>query len=278
MYYLYWAPPRDGARFWLYACSTEIAGWESYYSDVNGIGTFCHEFGHVLGLPDLYDTDYTGGGGESRNPGDWSIMAGGSGDNFGRNPVGYSLYERYALGFTKPEVLTYEGGHYEMQALDASNKGLRLNTLNPDEFFLIENRQAGKWDRFLPGHGMMVARVDSSNVNVWWQNTVNCNPNHMYYELLSARYNGSDRDYDPFPGGAGVTSITNFTHPSLLTWDKAFNDFAINDIAEKQGIISFQLEARHFLLTIVEDFESMPLTTEAMVKGLPGVYCKLGSV
>ena len=179
MYYLYWAPPHDGMYFGLYACSTEIAGWEGYWSDVNGIGTFCHEFGHVLGLPDLYDTDYESSGGESLNPGDWSIMASGSGGNFGRNPVGYSMYERYALGFTQPVVLE-KSGEYELQALDVSNHGFRLNTPNENEFFLIENRQPGKWDRYLPGHGMMVARVDSSDTRVWWQNTVNCNPDHMY--------------------------------------------------------------------------------------------------
>ncbi len=273
MYYLYNETPRDGVRFWLYACSTEIAGWEGYYSGVNGIGTFCHEFGHVLGLPDLYDTDYSGSGGESRNPGEWSIMAGGSGNNFGRNPVGYSLYERYALGFTKPITLT-EGGRYEMQPLDLSNQGYRLNTMNKDEFFLIENRQKGKWDGFLPGHGMMVARVDSSNVNVWWQNTVNCNPNRMYYELLRARYNGSDSEYDPFPGVGGVTSITNFTHPNLLTWDKMFNEFIITDIDETGNVISFQLSPDTLVKTIVEDFENMPVTDNQVAQKVDGVYAK----
>lgn len=272
MFYLYWSPALDGVNFGLYACSTEIAGWQGSYSSVNGIGTFCHEFGHVLGLPDLYDTDYKDSGGESRNPGLWSIMAGGSGNDFGRNPVGYSLYERYALGFTTPEVLD-NAGRYEMQPLDSSNKGYRLNTPHADEFFLIENRQGGKWDRNLPGHGMLVARVDSSDTRVWWQNTVNCDPNHMYYELLRASYRGDDTDYDPFPGSAGVSTINNFTDPSLLTWDKAFNDFAIEDIVEQDGIISFELKSDTSLLTIVEDFESMPLTTETMVKGLPGVYC-----
>ena len=271
MYYLFNETPRDGARFWLYACSTEIAGWEGYYSGVNGIGTFCHEFGHVLGLPDLYDTDYSDSGGESRNPGEWSIMAGGSGNNFGRNPVGYSLYERYALGFTKPVTLN-EGGHYEMQPLDLNNQGYRLNTMNPDEFFLIENRQAGKWDCFLPGHGMMVARVDSSNVNVWLQNTVNCNPNRMYYDLMRARYNGSDSEYDPFPGAAGITSITNFTHPNLMTWDRTFNDYIITDIDENNGIISFNLSPDTLMLNVIEDFENMPVTDNLSATQVPGVY------
>ena len=271
MYYLYNETPRDGVRFWLYACSTEIAGWENYYSGVNGIGTFCHEFGHVLGLPDLYDTDYSGSGGESRNPGEWSIMAGGSGNNFGRNPVGYSLYERYALGFTTPITLT-EGGHYEMQPIDQCNQGYRLNTMNDNEFFLIENRQRGKWDSFLPGHGMMVARVDSSSTSVWVQNTVNCNPNRMYYDLLRARYTGKDSEYDPFPGAGGVTSLTNFTHPGLLTWDKLFSDFIITDIDETGDVISFQLSPDTLIQTVVEDFENMPVTDNLSAKKVDGVY------
>ena len=273
MYYLYWSPSLDGVNFGLYACSTEIAGWEGYYSSVNGIGTFCHEFGHVLGLPDLYDTDYEGSGGESRNPGNWSIMAGGSGDNFGRNPVGYSLYERYALGFTTPELIN-EVADYSMEPLDKSNHGYRLNTPNENEFFLIENRQPGKWDKFLPGHGMMVARVDSSDVNVWWYNNVNCDPNHMYYELLRANYMGRDSEYDPFPGASEVNSLTNFTKPSLLTWDKSFNDHFIIDIAEQGEDITFTLKSNSSLQHIEEDFEAMPVTDDLNANGVPGVYSK----
>ena len=271
MFYLYNAPMLDGKRFGLYACSTEIAGWEGYWSDVNGIGTFCHEFGHVLGLPDLSDTDYSGSGGESRNPGGWSIMAGGSGNNFGRDPVGYSLYERYALGFTQPELLTEEG-NYTLQAIDQSNTGFRLNTPVDDEFFLIENRQRGKWDRNLPGHGMMIARVDSTNEDIWWSNQVNCNPKHMYYDLLRASYSGEDSDSDPFPGSDGVTYITNFTNPNLQTWSKLLNDFVIMDIMERNSIISFSLLADNSIQSYVEDFEDMPVTTDQSATNVRGVF------
>ena len=271
MYYLFNEAPRDGVEFGLYASSTEIAGWENYYADINGIGTFCHEFSHVLGLPDLYDTDYSGSGGESLNPGDWSIMAGGSGSNFGRNPVGYSLYERYALGFTKP-ILINEGGSFEMQPLDESNIGYRLNTPIENEFFLIENRQAGKWDRYLPGHGMLVVRVDSTDERVWWMNEVNCNPNHMYYHLLRASYTGEDSQYDPFPGNAGVTRIANFTNPSLLTWDGTFNEYFIDNIAEQDKLITFNVMPDTSILTIVEDFEAMPVSNNLTEKNVPGVF------
>ena len=273
MYYLFRTPPHDGVRFGLYACSTEIAGWASYRSDINGIGTFCHEFGHVLGLPDLYDTDYSGSGGESRNPGDWSVMASGSGSNYGRNPVGYSLYERYALGFTTPVKIT-DAGTLTIDPLDQSNVGYRLDTPNDGEFFLIENRQSGKWDRYLPGHGMMVARVDSTNASIWWNNQVNCNPNHMYYELLRASYRGNDSDSDPFPGTAGVTSLTNFTNPSLLTWNKSFNDYALTDIAETDGIITVNVEEDKSILTVLEDFEQMPETDDPSATGVQGVFSR----
>lgn len=271
MWYLYNEPPHDNVGLGLYACSTEIAGWEGSWHDVNGIGTICHEFSHVLGLPDLYDTDYEDSGGESLNPGEWSIMAKGSGNNFGRNPVGYSLYERYALGFTVPTVI--EGADtYEMQPLDQSNQGYRLNTLNPDEFFLIENRQAGKWDRYLPGHGMLVVRVDSTNNWIWWNNEVNCNPKRMYYELLRADYKGKDSNHDPFPGESGVTSISNFSNPSLRPWNSDFNEYVINDITEQNGIVTFKVDADTSIILTIESFEEMPITTDLNAKGVHGVF------
>ena len=275
MYYLYNAPMRDGVRFGLYACSTEISGWEGYgprYYDIDGIGTICHEFSHVLGLPDLYDTDYRESGGESRNPGHWSIMAGGHGEDFGRNPVGYSLYERYSLGFTQPQLIT-EDTQITLSPLDTSNSGYRLNTHNPNEFFLIENRQSGKWDRFLPGYGMLIARVDSTDENVWWSNNVNCDPDHMYYELLRADYKGYDGPYDPFPGSSNVTSITNRTTPNLRTWDQNLNDIIFTDITVSNKLVSFNAMRDTTIISIIEDFEVMPESSDLYVTDVAGTFC-----
>lgn len=57
---------------------------------VEGIGTFCHEFSHCLGLPDFYDTNYNGHFGMAS----WSLMDSGSYNDDGYTPIGYSAYEK----------------------------------------------------------------------------------------------------------------------------------------------------------------------------------------
>lgn len=270
------SPVLDGVNFRLYACSTNMTGEENeyyiVYNNVAGIGTFCHEFSHVLGLPDLYDTDYGGSGGTNRqHPMTWSIMASGFKNNNGRNPAGYSLYERYALGFATPTLIEGEGT-ITVTALEKCNTGYRMNTANEDEFFLIENRQRIKWDKNLPGPGMLIFRVDSSNVEVWENNLVNANPNHMYYELLRAKFNGMSDSYnDPFPGVAGVTSITNATQPNLRTWDGKLSRYAIINIAEADSIITFDV-VRDNSKSSIEDFEAMPVGATLNESGVVGVY------
>ena len=113
-------PKYNGKRMGKYACSVELYGWESNYQTIlDGIGTICHEFSHVLGLPDEYDTDYAVGG-QSHDPGEWSVMAGGSYAKFGRLPVGYSAFQRYASGFLTPKVITSTGKYNDAQQLHHS--------------------------------------------------------------------------------------------------------------------------------------------------------------
>ena len=274
MYYLWDASRRDGMKFDMYACSTELFGWEGedMYNNVMGIGTICHEFSHVLGLPDLYDTDYDETGGISHHPDDWDVMAGGSYPNDCWSPVGYSLYERYALGFATPQVIDAEDT-YTLDPLNTSNTGYRINTANEKEYFLLENRQQTGWDAWLPGHGMLVARVDSTNAYVWWNNEVNCNPDHMYYEILRAgRSENSVSSSDTYPGSKNVTQITNYTTPSLQNWAGAFSAWGISDIGEAQQQITFTVYADSMPNSIIEDFEQMPTTINTDAKGVQGVY------
>ncbi len=270
------SPVLDGVNFRLYACSTNMTGEENeYYTNFNnvaGIGTICHEFSHCLGLPDFYDSDGDGSGGtNSKHPMTWSVMASGFRSNNGRNPAGYSLFERYALGFAQPTLIEGEGT-ISIPALEKSNSGYRLNTANEGEYFIIENRQRIKWDKNLAGPGMLIWRVDSSNVDVWENNLVNANPNRMYYELLRANFSGiSDSYNDPFPGVSNVTSINNITEPNMRTWDGKMNKYAFVNIAQADSIITFDVIKDQSKVSI-EDFEMMPVGETLNERGVAGVY------
>ena len=253
---------KDGVYLYDYASSVELYGYTDYPSSVtiDGIGTICHEFSHVLGLPDFYDADYEGSGGESNHPDIWSVMAGGSYENYGRTPVGYSLYERYAVGFTEPQVINGEGS-YTLDPIASSNTGYRIDTPVENEYFLLENRQvnAFKWDAYLPGSGMLVFRVDETNPRVWSSNQVNNNPSHNYYELLRAGGTGHSNPnsghtgsaYDPFPGTGRVTELHNATSPAnLLTWAGNSTQWGLTNIAMSNGVISFDIRDTYVLSSI----------------------------
>ena len=264
----------DGKKSDRYASSTELYGFESSPNTVTveGIGTVAHEFSHVLGLPDFYDTDYEDGGGESHHPGGWDIMADGGDYNFGRSPVGYSYYERYSLGWAEGRELT-ESGSYTLNPVNTSGEGYILRSPVENEFFIIENRQKTGWDAHLPGHGMLVTRVDSTNVNIWANNEVNCNPEHNYYELLRAGNTRSgDLISDPFPGNTGNIMLTNSTMPSLRTWAGIENEYNILAISEKDDVISFNFMRENEITALVEDFETMPVSTGTTDQNVEGRF------
>ena len=270
------SPVLDGVNFRLYACSTNMTGEENeyyiVYNNISGIGPICHEFSHCLGLPDFYDTDSEGSGGTNRNyPMTWSIMASGFKNNMGRNPVGYSLFERYALGFATPTLIEGEGT-ISIPGLEKCNTGYRMNTANKGEYFIIDNRQRVKWDKNLAGPGMLIWRVDSSNVDIWENNLVNANPNRSYYELLRANFNGMSDSYnDPFPGVSGVTSITNATQPNMRTWNGKMSQYAFINITEADSIITFDV-VKDNSKSSIEDFEMMPVGATLNERGVAGVY------
>ena len=264
----------DGKKVDRYASSTELYGFEASPNTVavEGIGTVAHEFSHVLGLPDFYDTDYADTGGNSHDPGGWDIMANGGDYEYGRAPIGYSIYERYTLGWANPQTIT-EPGAYTLNPVNTSREGYLLRTPLSKEFFTIENRQRTGWDANLPGHGMLVTRVDSSNVNIWNRNKVNCNPDHMYYELLRAGNSSSgDSPSDPFPGTSGNIMLNNESFPSLSTWNGTANEFNLVGIAENDGVITFNVMREGQVPAIVEDFESMPASTGTTDQNVQGNF------
>ena len=249
---------KDGVVLYDYASSVELYGYTAYPQTVtiDGIGTICHEFGHVLGLPDFYDTDYEQNG-QSNHPGEWSVMAGGSYFNSGRQPIGYSIFERYMVGFATPTTIN-AAGTYSLTNVQTTNTGYRINSAQDKEYFMLENRQQdNKWNRYAPGHGMLVFRVDSTNTRVWRNNTINANPKHNYYEMVRAKgYRNADSASDPFPGTGSVTELNNITSPAnLMTWTGKQTQWGLTNIREVNDIITFDIEDTYTLRGIIVDEE-----------------------
>lgn len=227
----------DGVKLDRYACSNEMYGWEGGESSLDGIGTICHEFSHVLGLKDEYDTDYANGGGQSFHPDNWSLMAGGNHINMSRTPVGYSLFQRYQAGFSVPKLISASGS-YSIPSLAASGTGYRINSSVDKEYFLFENRQKSKWDAYLPATGMLVTRIDSTDTSVWVNNKINCDPSHNYIELVRAipatKLGAFATDVYPQPT---VTSLTNETTPNICSWTGRKTPFVLSDIKKVGSIV-----------------------------------------
>ena len=234
----------DGKRIKDYACTSELKGNSG--GAMCGIGTFCHEFCHVLGLPDFYATN----GAKHGTLGSWDIMDYGPYNNQGRTPPFFSAYERFALGWLKPTILK-DPAYITIDTLSTSNTAYLIAkdgihnlcggrpiwdvTPMPAEFFLLENRQQNSWDRFIGGHGMLVFHIDYNKTN-WNSNTVNNDPDNMGCDIIEADGMANKGTYagDPFPG----LFEKRFFFPKLKNGTDL--NQPLTYIVEENGLVSFR--------------------------------------
>lgn len=218
-----------------YACSNE----KRFYDDMtDGVGTFIHEFSHVLGLPDLYSTD---GSLLPFTPGYWSVLDVGNYNNNSRSPANYSSFERYALDWLQPTELDQEG-IWQLSPLTESNQAYLMKVEGKNnEFFLFENRQFIGNDAYLPNHGMLVWHIDYKK-KIWKNNEVNNNSDHQHVDIIEADnilsyYTDAG---DCFPGEESVTILSPETHPAYKTWKGELPAYSLMDITEEDQLISFR--------------------------------------
>ena len=149
----------DGVFINQYACSNEL------YLDSGtvpmGLGVFCHEFSHCMGLPDMYDTNY----GSTPTMGDWDLLAGGSYNGpqgIGWCPAGWTSYERSYAGWLELTELKAGDIIKGMTSLeDADGKAYVIyNDNHKDEYYLLENHKGMGWDRYTPENGLLIIHVD----------------------------------------------------------------------------------------------------------------------
>lgn len=251
-----------------YACTCEHP---TGYDRPDGIGTFVHEFSHVMGLPDLYVTTYSGG----FTPGAYQALDSGPYNNDGLTPPNYSSYERCTLGWI--EMKPMEEGLIELPELIESNVAYVVPTENKGEYFFFENRQQRGNDQFIPGHGMLVWHIDYDKT-VWDRNAVNNTANHQRVDLIEADNNKSDhtRDADLFPGPKEVTEFMPDSTPAFVSWKKKNLIFGISDIQESEdGIISFMANAQETEKPPYSDPESGVASPAAIGKPSSDIYFDL---
>lgn len=207
----------DGVKINTYACSSELSGNEN--TNLNGIGVACHEFSHCLGLPDLYDTDYSGALGMIY----WGLMSSGSYSGPNKNgevPYGYSAYERWFAGWLQFKEISTMQHISGLSNLEESPEAYILyNDNNRNEFYVLENHQPMKWFKYVSYytdmHGLMVIHVDYDS-KVWASNDVNQDPEHQRMAIIPADNSlgtkESDLRGDLFPGENNVRWLTDDSH------------------------------------------------------------------
>lgn len=230
----------DGKQVNSYACSNELSGMSNVH---DGIGTFCHEFSHVLGLPDLYITTELNT--THKTLGEWDVMDYGPYNNDGNTPPNYSGHERFFMGWATPRILE-ESENVTLHDLGSSNEVLLIsatdkhnlvgNDPSPSAFYLLENRQQTGLDTYLPGHGLMITKINYAYAK-WSGNTVNNVKNSMGVDLIEA--DGKAPNLSTVNMNNGYFGKATDLFPAGATEYTAISDHPIKNIREEDGVIYF---------------------------------------
>ena len=219
---------------------------------ITNIGVVCHEFGHNLGAPDFYDTDYGQSGGTYGGTGVWDIMGGGAwnGDN-GSQPAAFNMWQKWQYGWITPTELTAATRISNMPSSRLGTAAYKINTTVPGEYFILENRQReGSFGTPLPGSGLLIYHIDENLISQSVeQNTLNAQyPQAAYTVCANAGTDPTSSSFSygdvttagtPFPGSAGITSFSDATLPSCKSRSGRHSYFALKNITETDGTISF---------------------------------------
>ena len=245
----------DGVTVDTYACSSELNG----DGNLDGIGTFCHEFSHCMGFRDLYDTSYAGWFGM----GDFDLMCSGSYNGDSKCPAGYSAYEKAQCGWLTLKDMTnieQETSIVGVQPMSADGDAYIIkNKGHEDEYYILENRQKTGWDSYLPASGLMITHVDY-DADIWDWNMPNTSGKYEdangntktndHQRLTIFRAGKSTDEYgdasDLYPYGSN-NSLTKTSSPASTLYNTNSDGskcmhVAITDIAiAADGTASFTL-------------------------------------
>lgn len=242
----------NGKKICRYGINNELNATPSDWIDgkplLNGIGLFCHEFSHTMGLPDLYPTVVTSRV-DNQNPEYWDLMDGGEYTYNGYFPTPYSPWEMDVMGWTAPIELGDEAKQVSLNSYASDRTAYKINGEN-DEYLLIQNIQTEGWWRGITKAfktGMLVWRIDYPYTTVSLDNRLNNEkgkPNVMIvpadgYVISAYNKQRTEEEYnlslkgDPFPGTKNKTELLSVVLNNSTLKKPFYN------IKETDGVITF---------------------------------------
>jgi len=227
---------RDGVRIYSYSIEPEETASQNRLS---AIGVYCHEFGHVLGLPDLYDTDYSSSG-----AGYWELMASGSYNGSSQTPAGFSAWSKSKLGWLTLTNITSNQTDVSIPALAFNPAAYRLwkHGATGSQYWIIENRQRMGFDAALPGDGLLIWHIDDAvggNTNDWHPK--------VFLEQADGRFdlqydrNSGDAS-DPYPNFGYAPHFHDKTTPNSKDYSNASTEVAVWNISPSDSIMTADLD------------------------------------
>jgi len=214
----------------LTADGVQIYGYVMISED-SPVGVLAHEFGHDLGLPDLYDTD-----GSSLGIGVWDVMGSGSwnGNPRGTSPSDFSAWSKVKLGWVTPIEVTAPLLSQRIAQVENNSVIYRLtikDTSNGDEYFLVENRERAGFDAAQPGSGLLIWHVDDSVAN-------NDNEAHRKVDLVEAdEATGDTPDDAGDPWASNAVGLGPDTNPNSNGYGNIRTGWKVRNIGAAGAIM-----------------------------------------
>lgn len=229
----------DGKSIGRYGVSNELAGRENKKKEketINGIGLFCHEFSHTLGLPDIYAIPGTAAADQDNQGMEyWDLMDGGTEVQNGRVPSPYLAWEREAMGWMTIDKLTSDQQVTDLKSLENGGKAYKILNKNvANEFIVLQSIQQGGWyqgwTKTQIPKGLLAYRISYpyDKVNIFdFPNNVKGKPRVIVVpadgEVLSAMNSGGD--FNKY-----ITNLTNDLYP--LGSKNSIDEFKMYDGSE----------------------------------------------
>ncbi len=250
----------DGKSIRRYGVSNELKGSDKTSKNnkkINGIGLFCHEFSHTLGLPDIYAYQTDAENQDDQGMELWDIMDGGTEIRGGHVPASYLAWEREVMGWLDVEKLTTDCTINELKSLDNDGKAYKIeNPNNSNEYIVLQSIQKGPWNQGWTknsyAQGLLAYRISypSDKVNVFdYPNNLKGKPRVIPIPadgkiLAAANAEGNIKIYtdqlngDLYPYN-NINKIDNFKMYDGTTLNKSIINIVENDV---EHYISFEFK------------------------------------